>query len=117
MAFRWEGAELSEVIPPLFVLETVSRRGWQPNKLPQNFLRGEEGRGGALDSSFAGSHPLRATASCLPEVTPGSGRAQKTGDAHQLVQHTERRQEQKPSPKRKGTEECTQANVATSETP
>lgn len=68
MAFHWEGAELSEVIPPLFVLEAVSQGGWQPNKLPHNFLHGEEGRGGAPNSSFAGSHPLRAMDSCFPEV-------------------------------------------------
>lgn len=92
MAFHCEGAELSEVIPPLFVLEAASQRGWQPNKLPHNFLHGEEGRGGAPDSSFAGSYPLRATDPCFPKMTPGSGRAQTTGHAHQLEQHMQHTQ-------------------------
>lgn len=49
----------------------------QGESLPYNFLHREEGRGGAPDSSFAGSHPLGDSRSCFPEMTPGSGRAQE----------------------------------------
>lgn len=47
------------------------------DSLPYNFLHREEGRGGAPDSSFAGSHPLRGSTLCFPEMTSGSGRSQK----------------------------------------
>lgn len=89
-SFHCEGTELTEVIPPLFVLEAMSPWGWQQNKLPHNFLHREEVE--PPDSSSAGCHPLRTTDLCFPEITTGSVWAQTTGHAHQLVQHRERRQ-------------------------
>lgn len=79
-AFHRDGAELSEVIPLLFVL-----RGWQRDHLPRNCPLRAEGRGAAAHSSFAGSHFLSGSDACFPKTTPGSGGAWKTALGHQLT--------------------------------
>lgn len=124
MAFHCEGAELSEVIPPLFVLEAASQWGWQPNKFPHNFLHGQEGRGGDLIPLSLAPTPSE------PQIRASQNQLQVLVGHRKLVVPTSSystwsacrtklraAHKQKWSTKRKGTEERTLANLATSETP